>query len=177
VVFDGLLWRRKGASIDLAGAGSLRRAGCSDAMPVASTYKGFRIGGSACPSTLLAQVRYVVPDVAMRCQSRRRIKDSNRRKRLSVDLASASSLPRAGCSDAMPVASTYKGFRIGGSACPSTLLAQVRYLVPDVCPLAYNFNNHAQSSALAHQHADGISAIRPHESTVVYFLYFKRPIK
>jgi hypothetical protein len=38
---------------------------CSDATPVASTYEGFRTDGSACPSTLLAQVRYVVADVAI----------------------------------------------------------------------------------------------------------------
>ena len=48
----------------------------------------------------------------------------------------AGSLPRAGCSDAMPVASTYEGFQIAGSVCPSTLLAQVRYLVLDVCVVA-----------------------------------------
>jgi hypothetical protein len=61
----------------------------------------------------------------------------------------APSLRHAGCSDAMPVASTYEGFQIVGSVCPSTLLAQVRYLVPDLCPLAFNFDNHAQSSAKA----------------------------
>jgi hypothetical protein len=55
----------------------------------------------------------------------------------------AGSLARAGCSDAMPVASMYEGFQIAGSVCPSTLLAQVRYLVPDVCPLDFNFDNHA----------------------------------
>ena len=53
--FGGLLWRQERLSVDLAGASSLPRAGC-------------------CPSTLLAQVRYLVPDVAMRCQSRRRMK-------------------------------------------------------------------------------------------------------
>jgi hypothetical protein len=43
----------------------LRRAGCRDATPVASTCEGQRTGGGARPSTLLAQVRYVVPDVAI----------------------------------------------------------------------------------------------------------------
>jgi hypothetical protein len=33
----------------------------------------------------------------------------------------------------MPVASTYEGFQIAGSVCPSTLLAQVCYVVLDVC--------------------------------------------
>jgi hypothetical protein len=61
----------------------------------------------------------------------------------------ASSLARAGCSDATPVASMYEGFQIAGSVCPSTLLAQVRYLVPDLYPLAFNFDNYAQSSAKA----------------------------
>ena len=61
----------------------------------------------------------------------------------------ASSLARAGCNDAMPVASMYEGFQIAGSVCQSTLLAQVRYLVPDLYPLAFNFDNYAQSSAKA----------------------------
>jgi hypothetical protein len=39
--------------------------GCSDATPVASTYRWFRTDGSAWPSTLLAQARNVVPDVAI----------------------------------------------------------------------------------------------------------------
>jgi hypothetical protein len=39
--------------------------GCSDAAPVASTYEGFRTDGGARPSALLAQVRYVVPDIAI----------------------------------------------------------------------------------------------------------------
>ena len=52
------------------------------------------------------------------------------------------------------------------SVCPSTLLAQVRYLVPDVCPLAFNFYNHAQSNALAHEHSDWISVIRPDGTAV-----------
>jgi hypothetical protein len=30
-----------------------------------------------------------------------------------------------------------------GSVCPSTLLAQVHNFVPDVCPLAINFDNQA----------------------------------
>jgi hypothetical protein len=60
----------------------------------------------------------------------------------------------------------------GGSVCPSTLLAQVRYLVPDLCPLAFNFDNHALSSARAHQHSDGISVIRPHGSAVKISFYF-----
>jgi hypothetical protein len=49
----------------------------------------------------------------------------------------------------MPVASMYEGFQIARSVSPSTLLAQVRYLVPDLYPLAFNFDNYAQSSAKA----------------------------
>jgi len=56
-----------------------------------------------------------------------------------------------------------------GSVCPSTLLAQVGYVVPDVCPLAFNFDNHAQASAIAHQHSDWISVIRPNGTAVIYF--------
>ena len=56
-----------------------------------------------------------------------------------------------------------------GSACPSTLLAQVRYLLPDLCPLAFNFDNHALSSAPAYQHSDWISVIRPHGTALVKF--------
>jgi hypothetical protein len=56
---------------------------------------------------------------------------------------------------------------MGGSVCPSTLLAHVRYLVPDLCPLAFNFDNHPLSSAIAHQHADWISVIRPHGTAVI----------
>jgi hypothetical protein len=55
---------------------------CSDATPVASTYEGFRTGEDACPSTLLAQVRYVVSCVAMRRQSRRRMKGSEEARAL-----------------------------------------------------------------------------------------------
>jgi hypothetical protein len=40
----------------------------------------------------------------------------------------------------MPVASTYEEFQIAESVSPSTLLAQVRYLLPNVCPLAFNFD-------------------------------------
>ena len=39
--------------------------GCSDATSVASTFEGFRTDGGARPSTLLAQVRYVVPAVVI----------------------------------------------------------------------------------------------------------------
>ena len=60
MVFGGLLWRRERLSVDLAGASSLPRAGCSDATPVASTYEGSQIGGSVCPSTLLAHLSYLV---------------------------------------------------------------------------------------------------------------------
>jgi hypothetical protein len=38
---EELLWRRERVSVDLTGAGSLARAGCSDPTPVASTYEGF----------------------------------------------------------------------------------------------------------------------------------------
>jgi hypothetical protein len=39
--------------------------GCSDATSVASTFEELRTDGGARPSTLLAQVRYVVPDVVI----------------------------------------------------------------------------------------------------------------
>jgi hypothetical protein len=42
------------------------------------------------------------------------------------------------------------GCSSAGSVCPSTLLALVRYLVPNLRPLAFNFDKHAQSSALVH---------------------------
>ena len=113
-----------------------------------------------------------------------------RRKRLSVDLAGASSLPRAGCSDATPVASTYEGFRIGEDARPSTSFyrmcvpAQALYLPSEDWsaygttaeglswskPLAFNFDNHALSNAIAHQQSDWISVIRPHGTAVDRFL-------
>jgi hypothetical protein len=81
--------------------------------------------GSVCPSTLLAQVRYLVPDVVRRPCWR---KFATSRRMLSVDLAGASSLPRAGCSDATPVASTYEGFLIGEGVRPST--SSCRMCVP-----------------------------------------------
>ena len=98
-----------------------------------------------------------------------------RRERLSVDLAGASSLPRAGCSDATPVASTYEGFLIGEgvrqstSSCRMCVPPQALYLpnedwsawgtraegLSSSKPLAFNFDNHALSSAIAHQQSDG----------------------
>jgi hypothetical protein len=106
MVFGGLLWLRERLSVDLAGASSLPRAGC-------------------CPSTLLAQVRYLAPDVVRRPCWR---KFATSCRMLSVDLAGASSLPRAGCSDATPVASTYEGFLIGEGVRPST--SSCRMCVP-----------------------------------------------
>jgi hypothetical protein len=42
--------------------------------------------------------------------------------------------------------------------------------VPDVCTLAFNFDNHALSNALAHQHSDGIFVIRPYGTAVSRFI-------
>jgi hypothetical protein len=79
----------------------------------------------------LAGASSLRPCVAMRRQSRRRMKGFEQARAL-VRRPCWRKFATSVCSDATPVASTYEGFRTDGSACPSTLLAQVRYVVADV---------------------------------------------
>jgi hypothetical protein len=57
--------RAENARVKEAKSFSRSSGGCSDATSVASTFEVLRTDGGACPSTLLAQVRYVAADVAI----------------------------------------------------------------------------------------------------------------
>jgi hypothetical protein len=105
----------------------------------------FEQNGGACPSTLLAQVRYLVSCVVIESCVNTEYDGLKAELQQSFTYLSVGARPSANDSvcpdhlDCLQVTSTCEGFRVNGGACPSTLLAQVRYLVP--CVVIESFVN------------------------------------